>query len=231
MKKALVFLTATTALVLGLSLAQNEVYQPNCSITLKMQPDAFIESYTVKNNDQSEAGYDQAANYWANCKYEENNARVAKLPTLKAKLSNLYKSYNEFFNYETELAYAAAGGGTMFPHGRARFQPSIEIHFSKLIDLLTSKTGATKSAAITTRYNQAKQKLEKRLNEVQRTPKPFTEGYTAAEVTSKKNQWLEYAKNYALQYSNIRKNIGAGVDQTSTTILEFLATGLWTEEL
>ncbi len=221
---------AATTLILGLSLAQDK-YQPNCGITLKMQPDAFMENYTVKNNDQSEAGYDQAAMYWAACKQKENDARVAKLPALKAKLSNLYKNYNEFFNAETELAYSAAGGGTMYPHGRARFQPSIEEHFSKLIGLLTSKSGAVKSAAISTRYNQAKQKLEKRLNQARTNPKPFTEGYSAAEIASKKTQWLENAKNYALQYSNIRKNIGAGVDLSSTTILEFLATGLWTEEI
>ncbi len=231
MKTTLAFLVAATTLILGLSLAQNEVYQPNCGTTLKMQPDAFMETYTVKNNDQSEAGYDQAAMYWAACKQKENEARVAKLPALKAKLANLYRNHNEFFNAETELAYAAAGGGTMFPHGRARFQPSIEEHFSKLIGLLTSKTGATKSAAITTRYNQAKQKLEKRLNTALSTPKPFTEGDTAAEVTRKKAQWLENAKNYALQYSNIRKNIGSSIDLSSTTILEFLAAGLWTEEI
>jgi hypothetical protein len=231
MKKALVFLIAATALVLGLSFAQSDVYQPNCGITLTMQPDTFMESYSVKNNDQSEAGYDQAANYWANCKAKENDARVAKLPALKAKLANLYRNHNEFFNAETELAYLAGGGGTMFPHGRARFQPSIEIHFSKLIGLLTSKSGATKSPTITTRYNQAKQKLEKRLNQALSNPKPFTEGYTTAEIASKKTEWLEYAKNYALQYSNIRKNIGSSVDLSSTTILEFLAAGLWTEEL
>ena len=231
MKITLAYLIAATTFILGLSLAQSDVYQPNCSTTLTMQPDGFIETYTVKNNDQSEAGYDQAANYWANCKAKENDARVAKLPTLKAKLLNLYRNHNEFFNAETELAYLASGGGTMFPHGRARFQPSIEIHFSKLIGLLTSKTGATKSAAITLRYNQAKQKIEKRLNQALSTPKPFTEGYTAAEVTNTKNQWLEYAKNYTLQYNNIRKNLGAGVDLSSTTILEFLATGLWTEAL
>jgi hypothetical protein len=229
MKITLALFAAT--LVFGFSLAQNEVYQPSCSLTLKIQPDTFIETYTVKNNDQSEVGYDQAAIYWANCKQKENEARVAKLPALKTKLANLYRSNNEFFNAETELAYLAGGGGTMFPHGRARFQPSIENHFSGLIGLLTSKSGASKSAAITARYNIAKQKLEKRLNQARTNPKPFTEGYTASEILSKKTQWLEYAKNYALQYSNIRKNIGAGVDLSSTIVLEFLATGLWAEEL
>jgi hypothetical protein len=232
MKKILALSLAITVILIGLGLAQETLpYQPNCKVTLSTQPDAFMETYSQKNNNQSEAGYDQAALYWADCKAAENNARVAKFPSLQAKLKNLYNNYNQFFSFETELAYEAAGGGTMYPHGRARFQPSIELHFSKLIGLLTSKSGATKSAAISARYNQAKQKLEKRLNQVRTKPNPFIEGYTAAEVKSKRAFWLETAKNYALQYSNIRKNIGTGIDLASTTILEFLANGLWTEEL
>jgi hypothetical protein len=232
MKKIFTLTVAITAILIGLGLAQETLpFQPNCKVTLSTQPDDFMEMYSQKNNNQSEAGYDEAALYWADCKAIENNARVAKFPALKAKLKNLYNNYNQFFSLETELAYEAAGGGTMYPHGRARFQPYIELHFSKLIGLLTSKTGASKSAAITARYNKAKQNLEKRLNQVQTTPNPFVDGYTATEVKSKKAEWLETAKNYALQYSNIRKNIGSGIDLASTTILEFLAKGIWAEEL
>jgi hypothetical protein len=227
MKKLFAFVIVV---LVSLGLAQ-ESYQPSCADTLKQKPWDFIESYAIKNQDQSEVGYDNAANYWANCKYEQNSARLEKLPNLKAKLGNLYRNSNQFFNLETELAYEAAGGGTMFPHGRARFRPSIEIHFGQLIDLLGSKTGASKSAAITARYNKAKTKLEARLKKVQTTPNPFVDGYSKAEAETKKRQWLELAKNYAAQYAAIRKNLGSSIDLASTTILEFLAAGLWGEEL
>jgi hypothetical protein len=213
-----------------LGMAQT-TYQPSCADTLKQKPQDFIESYAAKNQDESEAGYDQAAMYWANCKYEQNEARLAKLPSLKPKLNNLYRNYNEFFSLETELAYSAAGGGTMFPHGRARFQPEIEIHLGQLMDLLSSKAGASQSAAITARYNKAKSKLEARLKKVQTTPNPYVDGYSPAEAAAKKRQWLETAKNYAAQYAAIRKNIGAGINLSSTAILEFLAAGLWGDEL
>jgi hypothetical protein len=224
------FLTVWLVSVLvAVGLAQT--YQPSCVETLKQKPWDFIESYATKNQDQSEAGYDQAAMYWANCKNQQNEARLAKLPSLKSKLNNLYRNYNDFFSAETELAYLVGGGGTMYPHGRARFQPEIEIHVGQLLDLLTSKTGASKSAAIVTRYTTAKTKLEARLKRVQTTPKPYVDGYSQTEIAEKKRQWLGYAKDYAAQYAAIRKNIGSGIDLTSTTILEFLAAGLWAEEL
>ncbi|MFN3265848.1 MAG: hypothetical protein ACK41E_03315 [Deinococcales bacterium] len=231
MNQLLKYLIGLAVCVLFASTRAQEAYQPNCAETLKIKPWDFIESYAAKNNDQSEAGYDNAAIYWADCKAKENDKRLAKFPTLKKKLDNLYRNHNKFFNAETGLAYVAAGGGTVYPHGRARFQPSLEIHFGKLIDLLTTKAGATKSAAISARYSKAKGALERRTRRVQTTPKPYTEGYTKAEVTAKNREWLKYAKTYATQYANIRKNIGAGIDLASTTILEFLAAGLWASEI
>jgi hypothetical protein len=223
-------LTAWLVLALVASgLAQT--YQPSCTDTLKQKPWDFIESYAAKNQDESEAGYDSAAIYWANCKNAQNEARLAKLPSLKPKLNNLYRNTNEFFSLETELAYMVGGGGTMYPHGRARFQPEIEIQIGVLIDLLSSNAGASKSAAISARYNKAKIKLEARLKKVQTTPNPYTDGYTKTEAADKKRQWLETAKNYAAQYAAIRKNIGSNVDLASTMILEFLAAGLWGDEL
>lgn len=229
-KNTILTTLAICAALFVVGLAQQS-YQPSCAITLKTDPDKFMESYAEKNNNQSEAGYDEAAMYWGDCKFKENQSRLAKFPSLRSKLQNMYRNYNDFFSAETELAYAAAGGGTMFPHGRARFQPSLEIHFGKLIDLLSSKAGAAKNAAITARYNKAKATLETRLKKVQTKPNPFTDGYSKTEIAEKNRQWLEVAKNYATLYANIRKNLGSSIDLTSTTMLEFLATGLWAGEL
>ncbi len=212
------------------SLAQG-TFQPSCSETLKYKPAAFTDLYIGKNNDGSEIGQDAAALYWAACKQKQNEARLVNYPKLRTRLLAIDKYTNQFMTIETQLAFSAGGGGTMFSHGRARFQPGIEEHMSRLIDLTTTKAGAAKSGSITARYNQAKQTLEARLKRVQTTPKPYTEGLTAAEIATKKKEWVDMAKDYAAQYTNIRKLIGAGVEITNTTILEFLATGIWAEEL
>jgi hypothetical protein len=225
-------LAVALVLLLGvLGLAQDTPFQPSCSETLQSNPQDFMDLYTTKNNNDSEAGQDSAALYWADCMAKRNEAQLANSGQLKARLMNLSRNYNTFFNLETELAYLAAGGGTMYPHGRARFQPSIEEHMALLIRLTASKEGATTNAAIVARYNKALVTLEVRLKKVQSKPNPYIDGYTTAEAAAKKKEWLGYAKQYALQFVNIRKNLGAKKDLVSTTILEFLARGLWTDEL
>jgi hypothetical protein len=229
MKKLLAI--ALIALLGVSSLAQETPFQPPCSQTLQSNSQDFMEEYTTKNNDDSEAGQDSAALYWADCMAKRNEAQLANSGQLKIRLMNLSRNYNTFFSLETELAYLAGGGGTMFPHGRARFQPSIEEHMAQLIRLTMSKEGATTSAAIVARYNKALVTLEVRLKKVQSKPNPYIDGYTTAEAADKKKEWLGYAKTYALQFANIRKNLGAKKDLVSTTILEFLARGLWVDEL
>lgn len=228
MKTKLLIFALLLASVVGL--AQDTPYQPSCTQTLKLAPNAFVDTYTTKNSNASEAGTDEAALYWADCKSKQNEARLAKTPKLKAKIMAYYKSYTQFFSDESDLAYLAAGGGTMFPHGRARFQTVIEERISDLITLLSSKAGASKSASISARYNKAKAKLEARIKKVQ-IPVPFTEGSSKTEIADKQKYWLETARSYAKQYGDIRRNMGAGIDLASTSILEFLAAGIWAEEL
>jgi hypothetical protein len=54
---------------------------------------------------------------------------------------------------------------------------------------------------------------------------------TPAEIAERKKMWLGDAKAYRAAYQNILKTIGSRVDATSVTVMEFLATGLWAEEL
>ena len=110
------------------------------------------------------------------------------------------------------------------------FGPTVELHLQKLIALTTSKAGAAQSPTINARYATAKQSLEARLRRVQ-TPKPFVDTYSKAEADAKRKDWLESAKDYNQAYLNILKTIGSRVDATSVVILEFLAKGLWAEEL
>jgi hypothetical protein len=214
----------------ALGLAQDRAYNPACAEVLRFTPDAFTDRFTERNKDGSEAALDEAGITWANCKYDANLARLKNYPALRARLVQLYKLQGEFFRQETELAYASAGGGTMYPHGLARFQPSLQQHLERLVNLTTTRAGAAQSVSISARYAKAKRALEARINWVQ-TPRPFTDYQTAADVAARKREWLENAKIYRATYQSILKLIGPRVDATSTEILEFLARGLWTEEL
>ncbi len=205
-------------------------FEPPCSEALKRSPAAFSDLFVAKTSDGSEVGLDQAATYWANCQHDANLVSLKALPALKARLTNVYLLEWKFIDAETELAALVSGGGTMYPHGAARFGPTVELHMGKLIALTTSKAGAAQSAAINARYATAKRTLEARLKRVQ-TPKPFVDTYSKAESDAKRKDWLEFAKDYNQAYLNIRKTIGSRVDATSLVILEFLAKGLWAEEL
>ncbi len=224
-------LLSAAALTVSRVAAQEIVsYEPPCNEALKRSPDAFSDLFVEKTNDGSEAGLDQAATYWANCKHDANLVRLKAFPALKARLTNLYLLEWRFIDAETELASLVSGGGTMYPHGAARFGPTVELHIEKLIALTTSKAGAAQSAAINARYAAAKRTLEARLKRVQ-TPKPFVETYSKAESEAKCKDWLEFAKDYNQAYLNIRKTIGSRIDATSVVVIEFLADGLWAEGL
>lgn len=224
-------LLSAAALTVSSVAAQDiQSYEPPCSEVLRLSPDAFSDLFVEKTNDGSEAGLDQAATYWANCNHDANLARLKSFPALRARLINLYLLEWKFIDAETELASLVSGGGTMYPHGAARFGPTVELHLQKLIALTTSKAGAAQSPTINARYATAKQSLEARLKRVQ-TPKPFVDTYSKAEADAKRKDWLESAKDYNQAYLNIRKTIGSRVDATSVAILEFLAKGLWAEEL
>ena len=227
---SLALLGATALTVSSVAAQDVQSFEPPCKEALRLSPDAFTDLFVKKTNDGSEAGLDQAAIYWTNCKYNANLARLNALPTLRARLNNLDQYTGQFIGAETELASSADGGGTMFPHSRARFQPILQLHFEQLIALTTRKAGAVQSAAISARYAVAKRKLEARLKRVQ-TPQPFTDGDTKADADAKRRQWLESASKYSKAYQNIRKTIGSRIDATSVLVIEFLARGLWAEEL
>lgn len=224
-------LLSSAALIVSSAAAQDlRVYEPSCKLVLRSSPQAFSDLYIKQTNNSSEAGLDDAALYWADCKGAANLAQLSQSPALRARLLNLYRLEDRFFSAETIIAYLAAGGGTMYPHGYARFQPARQLHFQKLIALTLVRAGAAQSGAISVRYSAAKSKLEARLKRVQ-IPKPFVETFTKAEADAKRRDWLAEAKKYSVAYRDIRKTIGSRVDATSVLVLEFLATGVWAEEL
>jgi hypothetical protein len=181
---------------LGGIFAQDQLtYNPACTAVLSFSPENWSERYTTKNQDGSEVGQDTAALRWSACKLAANWRVLQKYPKLKARLSRLYTLEARFFSAETDMAYLAAGGGTMYPHGLARFQTSLALHLEKLIALTTSSAGATQSQSITARSKKATAKLEARIKRVQ-TPKPYTDGMHKREISQHINQWLEAAKAY-----------------------------------
>jgi hypothetical protein len=214
----------------GVVVAQDRVYNPPCAEVLKYSPNAFTDRYTARNNDGTEIALDDAAITWANCKYDANLARLKNYPALRSRLVQLYKLEREFFSLETDLATLVAGWGTLYPHGFARFQMDLQVHLERMIALTTTRAGAAQNAGISARYAKAKRTVEARIAYVQ-TPRMYTDGRSSSDVAAAKAGWVDQAKRYRAQYQSILKLIGARVDATSTEVLEFLAKGLWVDEL
>jgi hypothetical protein len=194
--------------VLGSSIAQDQpVTTLPCSKVMAFTPTNWLDQFS---SNTSEAGQDQAALHWATCKQASN---------LKL-----------FIAYETELGFLVAGGGTIHPHGQARFSMDLQVHLEQLIKLTASNAGAVQSASLKARYQQAKATLEERVKRVQ-TPKPFTEGLSKTEAANLTKQWTVAAKKYAKSVREIQAIIGPRIDAVGVLEMEFLATGLWAEEL
>ncbi len=206
-------------------------YQPGCREVLQLTAGRFSELYRQKNADDSEAGQDQAAITWANCKYDANLARLQHFPKLKARLVSLPKLEGTFIRAETDLADAQSGGGTVYGHEEARFQPTMQLHLERLIALTTSKSGSAQSASIAAKCAAARSTLEARLKRVLKTPQPFVDGRTPSEKTTARPFWLESARAYSSAYGRVQGLIGSTVDAVSLGEMQFLNDGLWAEEL
>jgi hypothetical protein len=205
------------------SLGQQAPYQPSCADTLKMTPDAFSDTFTKRNGDASEVGQDEAAIYWANCQHKANGMRLAAFPKTQTRMGRLRDLENQLFTAETNLAYQQAGGGTLYTHGRARFQPSIESHMGAAIKLVTSRSGAATSSAIKGRYQKALATVSANIKRIKNPTKQDLEFTTRAE-------WNASVIEYERAWKGILA-IANAPDAASLEIVEFVAGGLWINEI
>jgi hypothetical protein len=210
----------------GLVFAQTEPeWKPACSVVLKYTPDNFLAEYGKRTDfGGSEAGQDQGASIWADCKNAQNLAKLKNFPKLKARLIELRKLEWAFILAESDLASQTSGGGTLYAHMPARFATSLELQLERLIKLTTTKAGAVTSSRIQARYKKASAALTTRFKRVN-NPSKATLEYTT------KKAWLETVKKYEKAFTGIKPIMGNKVDAASLEIIEFLAQGLFADTI
>ncbi len=210
----------------GVVFAQQQAeWKPACNVVLKFLPDDFLTEYGKRTDfGGSEAGQDQAASVWADCKNAQGMAKLQNFPKLKARLIQLRKLEWDFILAESDLASQTSGGGTMFAHMPARFATSIELHLEKLIKLTTTKAGAFTSSKIQTEYKKASAVLAARFKRVN-NPSKATLEYTT------KKAWLETVKSYEKAFAGIKPIMGDKIDAASLEIIGFLAQGLFADTI
>jgi hypothetical protein len=213
------------------SSSQAQAFSLPCNKVLKMTPQVWSDLMTKENNDASELVQDQAAKTWADCKSRSNQALLKSRPKSKARLNKLSALEFQFMADEATLGSLKAGGGTIYTHGLARFQTDLALHLETMIVVTGSKAGAKQSASINERYKSAKMKIEARMKKV-KTPLPAIP-YDAfpGVVEGLRKQWRTAANHYKQTYGSILKLIGTGINEASTLELEFLAKGIFTENL
>jgi hypothetical protein len=218
------------SLALGFS-SQTQAFSLPCNKVLKMTPQAWSDLLTKETNDTSELAQDQAAKTWADCKSVSNQALLKSRPKSKARLNKLSALEFQFMADEATLGSLKAGGGTIYTHGLARFRTDLALHLETMIVVTGSKAGAKQSASISQRYKSAKMKIEARLKKVKMLTPSIPDGSSASVIADRKKQWTTAAKHYKNTYNSILKLIGTGINQASTLELEFLAKGIFTENL
>ena len=199
-------------------------FKPACNEVLRLSSETFINLFTAQNVDYSELGYDNAARYWANCKRADNLKRLEKTPQVRARLEELRKQYIQLFSAETELALQFYGGGTLYTHALNRFGVELEAHLSDLIALMQSPLGATDTEALKGWQDETVQVMEQRIQSLKETPARKL-GYTTRE------KWNAAVEQYEAAYQQILRIAGSRVDITRFTILEFVRSPLFLEEM
>lgn len=212
----------SAAIFLLSALAQT--YNPGCSETLTFSPGAFTDLYVVLNNNESELGYDMAAQHWANCKHQDNLKRLEQYPNLKTRLEQLGKLYLDLRAAETAIALEYYGGGTLYSHTLARTTPSVEEHISDLIGLTTRTLGAAQASGFADSYDYAIRQLEERVKALR--------GLTDLQLgQTNRSKWNAAIAKYQGVYQSILKIAGSRKDATSASILAFVNKPLWLEEI
>ncbi len=218
------------SLALGFS-SQTQAFSLPCNKVLKLTPQAWSDLFTEKSNDTSELAQDQAASIWTDCKSNSNQALLKSRPKSKARLNKLSALEFKFMADEATLASLKAGGGTLYRHGIGRFRTDLALHLETMIVVTASKAGAKQSATIRARYESAKTKIEARLEKI-KTPAPaVAEASSPSAIAVLNKQWTTAANHYKLTYGSILKLIGTRIDEASMLELEFLAKGIFAENL
>lgn len=210
-------------MLLALS-AGAQTYKPSCAQTLALSASTFTSLYVALNHNESEAGYDQAAGYWAGCKRQDNLRRLQNYPSLKARLEQLRKLYLDLRRAETEIALEYYGGGTLYSHTLSRSVTGLEEHLSDLISLTTRSLGRAEGDRFSGSYDYALSQVEGYIKSLR--------GFSDKQIElSTRSRWNAAIARYEAAYRGILKVAGTRKDATSATILGFVNSPLWIQEI
>ncbi len=206
------------SLMLGVP-TQAQGYKPSCVEALRVNPNAFAQTYVQKNQDTSELGYDMAALYWAKCKATSNNKRLERAPQIKAKILRIRELESKLVNAEADLASQRAGNSAVYSHARARAQASLESHIGRLIAIATSPTGVIASRSVTREHQNALAQFDARL-------KKLNQPSGSATRTLNRKKWAGSVKSYSGIWMALRPMIKQS-NVFSLEVARFVAKGFF----
>jgi hypothetical protein len=206
------------ALILSLPI-QAQSFKPSCVETLRVNPNAFAQTYVQKTQDSSELGYDMAALYWAKCKATSNNKRLERVPEIKVKILRIRELEGKLVNAEVDLASQRSGNSAVYSHARVRAQASLESHIGRLIAIAISPTGVIASRSVTREHQAALVQFDARLKKLKQPA-----GSAARALNRKK--WTGSLKSYSSIWMALRPMI-AVPNVFSLEVARFVAKGFF----
>jgi hypothetical protein len=206
------------ALILSLPI-QAQSFKPSCVETLRVNPNAFAQTYVQKTQDSSELGYDMAALYWAKCKATSNNKRLERVPEIKVKILRIRELEGKLVNAEVDLASQRSGNSAVYSHARVRAQASLESHIGRLIAIAISPTGVIASRSVTREHQSALAQFDVRLKKLKQPA-----GSAARALNRKK--WTGSLKSYSSIWMALRPMI-AVPNVFSLEVARFVAKGFF----
>jgi hypothetical protein len=206
------------ALILSLPI-QAQSFKPSCVETLRVNPNAFAQTYVQKTQDSSELGYDMAALYWAKCKATSNNKRLERVPEIKVKILRIRELEGKLVNAEVDLASQRSGNSAVYSHARVRAQASLESHIGRLIAIAISPTGVIASRSVTREHQAALVQFDVRLKKLKQPA-----GSAARALNRKK--WTGSLKSYSSIWMALRPMI-AVPNVFSLEVARFVAKGFF----
>jgi hypothetical protein len=217
-KRLLVSALGVQVLLL-MSPTQAQAFKPSCVETLRVNPNAFAQTYVQKTQDSSELGYDMAALYWAKCKATSNNKRLERVPQIKAKILRIREIEGKLVNAEADLASQRAGNSAVYSHARARAQASLELHIGRLIAIAISPTGVIASRSVTREHQAALAQFDVRLQKLRQPA-----GGAARSLN--RNKWAGSVKSYSSIWAALRTMISTS-NVFSLEVARFVAKGFF----
>jgi hypothetical protein len=149
--------------IFGLSTPAQATALP-CSLATQLDVETYKElSFQTPSELGLEPRLDELSPTYARCQASVLTTSLARNPNLNTRIATLRQLYQTLREQEGRLAYAHAGGGTLYWHAIPRSYPDIEITLRGLAALASSPVGRQRGAGYAQMIGEAKQNFETRL--------------------------------------------------------------------